>query len=491
MNENDHKQNQERTLLQNRNESASVPSSLDQHFSKYKNNTNNNSASSRQSISSRSNNNSQEGATSTHSLATDTNVIHPIKSSSSAPGLASDPTSNLGNINGSTSRLASGSRSGSNPPTPNDKMRRRNARDPRLYYGNENNTTNTDSYGYFDAHSISPVRNRKGRATEYHESEDESSYARAHPTITEFMPADQQYPSYLRSNRNINSTPTHVHHAQNTDPDSFFSQPANLQCSKFTTFFSLIASFLLFIFGLLIEVQPLYIKGISPRRTPMTRNLHGQYSTYSFVHFSARLRILQNATISHSRSNKEEMSRMLESMTFEMKSEAKVAFKASALYFLIMVLSYIYTQNHVMFHASVQKMNLGMKVRNAVYSVPRNLILWIRKYRRRNYHNVQEAFPHSKMHSEGYAPGIGLAKVQIPQKMNANSMNMSSTVASGSIPDYDSSSGQEDYDVGLSMRERSLTRTQKNSTGVGGNNATASSGMASAWDAIVDKTKKG
>ena len=73
------------------------------------------------------------------------------------------------------------------------------------------------------------------------------------------------------------------------------------------TYFSFIGTVILFLFGYLIEVQPLYIKGISPARTPLYRNLHGQYSPYSWVHFSARLRILENRTLSQQDTNHEEV----------------------------------------------------------------------------------------------------------------------------------------------------------------------------------------
>jgi hypothetical protein len=318
------------------------------------------------------------------------------------------------------------------------------------------------------------------------------------------MQTDQQYMAFLLSGNaphTTNST-TRIHHAQNTNTnDSFFSQPFNLQVSKFTTIFSLIATIILFIFGLLIEIQPLYIKGISPKRTPMTRNLHGQYSTYSFVHFSARLRILQNVTLSQSNTNHEEMSRMMESMIFEMKDEAKVAFKACALYFLIMVLSFIYSQNHVLVHANLQRMSLGNRVRNLVHGLPRNFILLIRRYRRRHYNHVQEvnAHSHGHGHGHGHAPGIGLAKVRITK--NANTMNANAMAASNHS-DYDSSSGREDFDMGLSMRERPHSRTRRmavadgidrsNITSNSNNNIGSSTGIASsAWDAMVDKTKKG
>ena len=381
------------------------------------------------------------------------------------------------------------------PTTPqtsvsSDIMRRRTKKDPLSYYpSNEGiaNTANVDGYGYFS----SPPRTREvGDDEDYDSSPDDSP--NGHPTIADFMPADQQYTAFLKTeNANFNAESRNlrsfkVHHAQNLNPNSFWSQPANLQLSKFATIFSLIATIILFMFGLIIEIQPLYIKGISPTRTPLTRNLNGHYSHYSFVHFSARLRILQNTTLAHSNTNHEEMARMLEDMTFEMKSEAKVAFKAAALYFLIMVFSIIYTNNHVLIHSNLHSMHLWTRFKSLVYSLPRNLALLIRKYRRRHYSNVQEV---NSAHDNMQVPGIGLARVRISNRTIPRStpQRRGPSPASSSIhtsDDYDSSSGRED--LGLSMRERPR-RFDGNEQG--------NSGMgfaSSAWESmIVDKTKKG
>ena len=303
---------------------------------------------------------------------------------------------------------------------------------------------------------------------------------RPHPNIAEFMPADQQYISFLLSGNHSNSGK--IHYAQNTNPNSYQSQPFNLQISKFATIFSLIATFILVLFGILLEYQPLYIKGVSPARTPLNRNLHGQYTQYSWVHFSARLRILQNITFSNDNTNHEEMDRMMESMgmVFEMKSEAKVAFKTAALYFLIMILSIVYTQNHVLIHANYQKMHVWGTIKALVSMTPRYIALLVRKYRRRNYKHVQDVGTGAGVGAGG--PGLGLAKVNInAMNMNMNRNKSMSRNASGSvsgpgggrslsgthlhssslaIPGGNDSSHEEDYDsgledLGLSMRERS------------------------------------
>lgn len=340
---------------------------------------------------------------------------------------------------------------------------RRRAKDPRSYYPSNNgqsqqakasasrqgitnpNAIDTTTYGYFEQRASSPtqVRNNHEEGVPLKQSQASVSPPRAHPSISEFMPSDQQYINFLLSG-NHHRSPSgggigngqagiKIHHAQNTNPDSFFSQPMNLQTSKFMTYFSFVGTILLFLFGYLIEVQPLYIKGISPARTPLYRNLHGQYSPYSWVHFSARLRILENRTLSQQDTNHEEVQRMMESMhmVFEMKKEAKVAFKASALYFLIMILSYVYTQNHVLIHAHYQRMNFNLvgRLKGAIIMIPRHVLLLLRKYRRRNYHsNIDEV-------------GVG--------PLNNTGFNTKRHGASST--GWDESFGDE---TGLSMRER-------------------------------------
>jgi hypothetical protein len=378
-------------------------------------------------------------------------------------------------------------------------MRRR--KDPRSYYPSNdvaitsnNNASlsqqgisnpkviDKDTFGYFQRPSASNNNTNANSPIIKKSATSPSSPAaqRPHPNIAEFMPADQQYISFLLSGNHSNSGK--IHYAQNTNPNSYQSQPFNLQISKFATIFSLIATFILLLFGILLETQPLYIKGVSPARTPLNRNLHGQYTQYSWVHFSARLRILQNITFSNENTNHEEMDRMMKSMgmVFEMKSEAKVAFKTAALYFLIMILSIVYTQNHVLIHANYQKMHVWGTIKALVSMTPRYIALLVRKYRRRNYKHVQDVGTGAGVGAGG--PGLGLAKVNInAMNMNMNRNKSMSRNASGSvsgpgggrslsgthlhssslaIPGGNDSSHEEDYDsgleeLGLSMRERS------------------------------------
>jgi len=415
-------------------------------------------------------------------------------------------------------------------------MRRR--KDPRSYYPSNSNdvaiTSNNnaslsqqgisnpkvidmDTFGYFQRPSAnannmnanSPIKNASASATGMNQSLTASKSPiapRPHPNISEFMPADQQYISFLLSGNNSNSGK--IHYAQNTNTNNpnvsyrYQSQPVNLQISKFTTIFSLIATFILLLFGIIIETQPLYIKGISPARTPLNRNLHGQYSQYSWVHFSARLRILHNITFSNENTNHEEMDRMMESMgmVFEMKSEAKVAFKTSALYFLIMILSIVYSHNHVLIHANYQKMHVWGTIKAVVSMTPRYISLLMRKYRRRHYNRVQDVGTGAGAGVGG--PGLGLAKVNI----NATNWNKSKSVSrsgqlhsssiagrsgnqlhssSIAIPGGNESSHEEDYDsgledLGLSMRERSVDGENNNGLGF----------ASSALKMIMSKSKK-
>jgi len=387
-------------------------------------------------------------------------------------------------------------------------MRRR--KDPRAYYPSNDaaasdhiNASNnhqgivnsnaiekdTSAYGYFERPSSTPNANTPIRTStdqgqlqrqRLMKSTQSPSSPTPHPNIADFMPADQKYISFLLSG-NHHKSKTVVYHAQNTHPESFSAQPLNLQISKAITIFSFIGTLLLFIFGFIIEVQPLYIKGVSAARTPLSRNLMGQYSKYSWVHFSARLRILNNVTTSKQSTDHQEMNRMMESMgmIFEMKSEAKVAFKTSALYFLVMTLAIIYTHNHVLIHANYQKINLWGKVKVVWSMVPRYLILLLRKYRRRHYNHVHDV--HVRGPGVG-GPGLGLAKVNInAMSRSKNNIIVMPAGETGSPDDgYDSSL----EDLGLSMRERS-------SDGGGGSGDGTGEGFTSAvLKTIMSKSKK-
>jgi len=158
-------------------------------------------------------------------------------------------------------------------------------------------------------------------------------------------------------------------------------------------------------------------------------------------------------------------------MIFEMKSEAKVAFKASALYFLVMTLAIIYTQNHVLIHANYQKMNMNVwgKIKAGISMAPRYFLLVVRKYRRRHYNHVYDVGPGGPGTSGAGGPGLGLAKV------NINSRGRSKNNRSKQEEDYDS--GLED--LGLGMRERS-----EDGGGTGGGFA------SSLLKTIMSKSKK-
>lgn len=305
------------------------------------------------------------------------------------------------------------------------------------------------------------------------------------PTIAEFMPADQEYITFLLSGNHAKS-PGKVHHAQNLNPDSFMSLPFNLQISRFLIVFSFIGTIILFIFGLLIEIQPLYIKGISPARTPLHRNLHGHYSTYSWVHFSARLRILNNLTFSNESTDHKEMDRMMESMgmVFEMKKEAKVAFKASALYFLVMMLSIVYNQNHVLIHAKYARWNVSARIRSSLDAIRLHAVRLIRRYRRRHYSHVQEVHGLGSGRRSVTPVGLGLAK------LNINAIHRSRSQSRDTLVDQkdDSDSGLEE--LGLSMvqrpRQKQMRKSSSNSSIVRDDGFTTSLSLAG----FTNKTKK-
>lgn len=279
----------------------------------------------------------------------------------------------------------------------------------------KNNSNGQGQGGYFAKSPSSKDTIRRIPATMSADDELDTHPHILIPTISDFMPADQQYVQFLLSGKkkNYNSrnrTSVRIHHANQQ-----IGTPTHLQLSGFCTIFSFIAMLLLILFGTMIEVQPLYIKGISPARKPIVRNLHGEYTAYSWVHFSSRLRLLKEfgsaynergedqqhdsiSSISHLNKNEiVENQRLLKNMNFEfeMKSEAKVAFKAAALYFLFMVFSFIYTQNHILIGAKILAYRNGKGVLGKIViligSIGHVINLIYNQYRRRHYRNVQEA----------------------------------------------------------------------------------------------------
>jgi hypothetical protein len=254
--------------------------------------------------------------------------------------------------------------------------------------------------------------------------------------------------------------------------------------------FSFIGTLLLFLFGLLIEIQPLYIKGVSPARTPLHRNLHGHYSTYSWVHFSARLRILNNLTFSNEDTDHEAMYRMMESMgmVFEMKKEAKVAFKASALYFVVMILSIVYNQNHVIIHAKYTRLNLFARFRNILDSFHLHAVRLIRKYRRRHYSHLHEV--HHGLSGgvciTSVGPGLGLAKVNVYLLSRSRSQSRDKLHHHGD----DSDPGLEE--LGLSMTERSRSKRGKTKSSNNSREGESPTSWASlpTFSNVISKPKK-
>lgn len=69
---------------------------------------------------------------------------------------------------------------------------------------------------------------------------------------------------------------------------------------------------------------------------------------------------------------------------YDMHTVAKTAFKAAAAYFLVMVLSLIYAQNHELF-----RWNIFQKVQNAIH-LRQHFAVAYSNYRRREYNDIPE-----------------------------------------------------------------------------------------------------
>jgi len=114
------------------------------------------------------------------------------------------------------------------------------------------------------------------------------------PPITEFMMHDYDYKHHYSSpskKKNKALSQNNNHHPSYPTNQIFYS----VQYAKFCSYFSIIAILFLVMIGLLIEIQPLYIRGVSPQRTPMAfRQLQKENeNVISYVHYSGRLRMIQ------------------------------------------------------------------------------------------------------------------------------------------------------------------------------------------------------
>jgi hypothetical protein len=77
-----------------------------------------------------------------------------------------------------------------------------------------------------------------------------------------------------------------------------------------------------------------------------------------------------------------------ENIRFEMKKEAKTAFKTAALYFLTMILSIVYSQNHEYIRQHYRHWNLFGRLTQAIL-LRRYFSIVYNRYKRRNYSDLE------------------------------------------------------------------------------------------------------
>jgi len=135
-------------------------------------------------------------------------------------------------------------------------------------------------------------------------------------------------------------------------------------CAQFCSGLSFVGMLFLLIIGTLIEIQPLYIKGIHPidRSRQSENSMNDDENDQDSVEFQ---------------SNQADDN-------YLMHDHAKNAFKASALYFLTMVLSIIYVQNY-----NVISLNI-CKFLKATLNLRRHINNIYNKYRRMEYIDISE-----------------------------------------------------------------------------------------------------
>lgn len=304
-----------------------------------------------------------------------------------------------------------------------------------------------------------------------------------YPLISEFMLHDE---NFRRGQQQSNECHASLTFSQQ---QYLHNRTYNIQCAKFCAVFSFIAVLFLVMVGVLIEVQPLYIKGISPERVPMSlrrmreRGNMGENELLSYVHYSGRLRMLQSYYIHQPSSQQKQKDKsknnnnMIPTFTYdddpvtkyakyneylrslsneqkeyiiyEMKSEAKTSFKAAALYFVVMVFSIIYTQNfdrvHIMFGLGCSL--LWLKLKHLGCSGGLRHIY--NNYRRRNYNDISD-----KKNYRGGGDNVA------PNSLKRSS-DVSHSRGGGAGSNEISRNSSFDSTIGLSMRDREMSDPKK------------------------------
>jgi len=143
-----------------------------------------------------------------------------------------------------------------------------------------------------------------------------------YPSLKELMASDEDYSKILSSQLGSHGG---------------IDSKSQEMCARICAGFSFIAILFLTFVGILIEVQPLYIKGIQ-----------------------------------------------LQKKEDGMHTVAKTSFKAAAAYFLVMILSMIYAQNHDRF-----RWDIFQRIKNAIH-MRQHFAVAYNSYRRRKYNDIPE-----------------------------------------------------------------------------------------------------
>lgn len=223
------------------------------------------------------------------------------------------------------------------------------------------------------------------------------------PILRDFLVEDENYVQFLLGDRSVNHrddgpSPRRRQHQQ---------QYSN-QCGSFCTGFSFVGMLFLIWVGLIIEIQPIFIKGISPKKPLYIKkdnyrqmmSVNTEDSSISSIRqkinmawyytsndnfnlngdqvITTRDQMLKDG----SRNLEDDNDEYIE--VYEMKYEAKSSFKAAAAYFLTMVISFIYTQNSEGF-----SLNFLQRIKQAVY-LRQNCAVVYNNYRRRKYNDIPD-----------------------------------------------------------------------------------------------------
>jgi len=155
-----------------------------------------------------------------------------------------------------------------------------------------------------------------------------------------------------------------------------------ITCAKVCSVFSFVGMIFLLIIGILLETQPLYLNGV--KLNGSTSN-NMRFIQQSFLRNLPKIPLLRSMTSKNFTREETTDGMELRRHVHNMQKETKNAFKASALYFLTMMLSFILVQSPDIISCDIfRKMKRTLFVRRYIVNA------W-NTYRRKEYTDIYDS----------------------------------------------------------------------------------------------------